>query len=93
MRILPVDYWVDCGVEERKEFCHLGEVKKGCAELEKQMFEALNASSSIYSMIYDKDKSSRMQYLCVIGPRRGPLDQIKSEPWTPAENKDKYDHQ
>lgn len=58
VRILPVDDWVDCGVEEGKEFCHLREVKEGRAELEKQMFEALNASSSIYSMIYDKDKSS-----------------------------------
>ena len=32
-------------------------------------------------------------YLCVIGPGRCPLDQVESEAWTPAENKDKYDHQ
>ena len=34
LRISPVYYWVDGGVEEWEQFCHLREVEECCAELE-----------------------------------------------------------
>ena len=32
-------------------------------------------------------------YLCTIRARRGPLDQVKSESWTPAKSEYEDDHQ